>query len=206
MPYSPTGNEEKMRKFISVLAAVLLCATGVSPAFAATSDNTKNAAADHDFVIVNRVLTEYTGNKENIVIPDDLGINAIGKGAFENRSGITSITLPDSVTIIGDEAFMNCTADIAIPDGVISIGDSAFCCCGITSLTIPDSVTEIGANAFSCCGGLKSVKLPVGIKAISDGMLSNCAALKSVALPKGLLSIGSCAFFGLHRYQIDNDP
>ena len=98
-----------MRKIISVFAAVLLCVTGISPAFAAASDNTENAAADHDFVIVNRVLTEYTGSEENIVIPDDLGIVAIGKGAFENCSGLTAVTIPDSVTVIGDDAFNNCT-------------------------------------------------------------------------------------------------
>ena len=66
-------------------------------------------------------------------------------------TGLTSVTIPDSVTSIGDEAFYNCTrlTSVTIPDSVTSIGNYAFyCCTGLTSVTIPNSVTSIGDNAF----------------------------------------------------------
>ena len=68
---------------------------------------------------------------------------------------MTDITIPDSVTSIGDYAFYKCNSltDITIPDSITSIGNYAFCnCTGLTSIKIPKSVTNIGEFAFSGCG------------------------------------------------------
>ena len=76
---------------------------------------------------------------------------SIGEGAFNGCSGLTSITIPDSVTSIGDYALRGCSSltSITIPNSVTSIGIEAFFgCSGLTSVTIPDSVTSIGSNAF----------------------------------------------------------
>ena len=73
---------------------------------------------------------------QNSVIPDDGSVTSIGWGAFK-YCGLTSITIPDSVTRIEDEAFAGCT--------------------GLTSITIPDSVTRIDDKAFANCTGLKDV-------------------------------------------------
>ena len=75
-------------------------------------------------------------------------------------TGLTSITIPDSVTSIGTKAFYGCTGltSITIPDGVTNIGWYAFSgCASLTSITIPDSVTNIGEDAFSYAG-LASIK------------------------------------------------
>ena len=71
---------------------------------------------------------------------------------------VTSITLPDSVTSIGDYKFSGCTSleSITIPDSVTNIGYSAFeNCTSLESITIPDSVTNIGYSAFEGCKKLK---------------------------------------------------
>ena len=76
------------------------------------------------------------------------------RGAFYNCTGLTSVTIGNSVTSIGDRAFSGCSGltSITIPDSVTSIGEWAFSgCSGLTSITIPDSVTSIGDRAFESC-------------------------------------------------------
>lgn len=84
----------------------------------------------------------------------------LGDYAFYGCSGLTSLTLPSSVTEIGEHAFLNCRGltNFTIPSGVTKIGGAAFFCCyGLISLTIPSSVTAIGSNAFKNCSGLTSI-------------------------------------------------
>jgi hypothetical protein len=79
---------------------------------------------------------------------------------FFDCTGLTSITIPNSVTSIGFSAFNNCTGltSITISNSVTSIGETAFeYCRGLTSITIPDSVTSIGNDAFVGCTGLTQV-------------------------------------------------
>ena len=129
----------------------------------------------------------YCDNLASVTIPDS--VTSIGEGAFsycssltafygkfasaDNRclivdsilnsfapAGLTSYTIPDSVTKIGDYAFCYCDnlANVTIPDSVTSIGYGAFLgCISLTSVTIPDSVTSIGVYAFSWCESLTSV-------------------------------------------------
>ena len=87
-------------------------------------------------------------------------VTKIGCYALSNCIGLTSLTLPSSVTEIGEHAFLNCRGltNFTIPSGVTSIGTSAFFCCyGLISLTIPSSVTAIGSQAFKHCSGLTSI-------------------------------------------------
>lgn len=114
----------------------------------------------------------------------------LGDYAFYGCSGLTSLTLPSSVTEIGEHAFLNCRGltNFTIPSGVTSIGTSAFFCCyGLISLTIPSSVTAIGSCAFNDCSGLTSIyaymeKLPeTGSNLFLGCDAKNC----TVYVPKG---------------------
>lgn len=114
----------------------------------------------------------------------------LGDYVFNDCYGLTSLTLPSSVTEIGEHAFLNCRGltNFTIPSGVTSIGTSAFFCCyGLISLTIPSSVTAIGNNAFNDCSGLTSIyaymeKLPE----TGSNLFLGCDAKKcTVYVPKG---------------------
>ena len=124
-------------------------------------------------------------------------ITTIGKYAFEDCTGLTSLNLPAGITSIGRRAFGGCSGltSLTLPAGITSISDEAFSLCsGLTSLNLPAGITEIGYCAFSYCIGLTSLTLPAGITSISDEAFSYCIGLTSLTLPAGITEIGSSAF------------
>ena len=131
---------------------------------------------------------------------------SIPTDAFEDCNGLTNVTIPASVTSIGDYAFAWCSGltSITIPASVTSIGTDAFRgCSGLTSITIPASVTSIGSSAFYSCSGLKTAG-PIGggyniefgwTQTIPPSAFYNCSSLTSVTIPASVTSIGTSAFY-----------
>ena len=111
------------------------------------------------------------------------GVTSIGDWAFCGCWYLTSVTIPSSVTSIGDHAFTDCRdlTSVTIQEGVASIGNSAFSACsGLTSVTIPSSVTTIGSYAFCDCSGLTSVTIPKSVTSIGYKAFYSCDGLTSV--------------------------
>ena len=105
------------------------------------------------------------------------------RGAFQGCTRLTSITIPNSVTSIGQQAFRECTGltSITIPNSVTNIGNYAFKgCSGLTSITIPNSVTSIDSNAFEGCRRLTAVTIPNSVTSIGESAFYNCTGLTTV--------------------------
>ena len=137
----------------------------------------------------------YVRFSENYYTSND----KLGDYAFSGCSGLTSLTLPSSVTSIGRGAFHGCwkLTSLTIPSGVTSIGYSAFRgCSGLTSLTIPSGVTWIDSEAFRGCSGLTSLTIHSGVTSIGNYAFQDCSGLTSLTIPSGVTSIGNYAFYG----------
>ena len=133
----------------------------------------------------------------SLTIPSS--VTSIGYYAFKGCSGLTSLTIPSSVTKIGYYAFKGCSGltSLTIPSSVISISDYAFSgCSGLTNLTIPSSVISIGRGVFSNCSGLTSLTIPSGVTSIGYHAFEGCSGLTSLTIPSSVTSIGESAFYG----------
>ena len=133
----------------------------------------------------------------SLTIPSS--VTSIGGEAFRDCSGLTSLTIPSSVTSIGDYAFFGCSSltSLTIPSSVTSIGNNAFYgCSSLTSLTIPSSVTSIGYAAFSDCSSLTSLTIPSSVTSIGEAAFSGCSGLTSLTIPSSVTSIGNYALKG----------
>lgn len=138
-----------------------------------------------------RLLVGVSGD---VMIPE--GVTKIEYKAFSGRK-LNSVSMPSSVTDIGECAFENCSSlkSVVLPDGVTGIGAWAFFGCdSLMSVTIPSGVTGIGAWAFSGCHGLTSVVLPESVQFIGNDAFRGCSNLASISVPSNVVHILPNAF------------
>ena len=111
--------------------------------------------------------------------------------------GLTSLTMPASVTTIKSYSVSGCTGltSVTLSDSIIIIESGAFSgCTGLTSVTIPGSVETIGIGVFNGCTGLTSVTLSDGLITISQEMFNGCTGLTSVTIPGSVETMGNKCF------------
>ena len=172
-------------------------------------NNTTELAVSYRGSSYSSYSNEYSGV---VNIPESVTYNgttypvtSIGNYAFDGCTGLTSVTIPNSVTSIGDFAFYVCSGltSVTIGNSVKSIGYHAFDGCKkLTSVTIPNSVTSIGDFAFYVCSGLTSVTIGNSVKSIGDYAFYKCSSLTSLTIPNSVTSIGSSAFSGCNLKKV----
>ena len=118
------------------------------------------AAEDERFRINGTTLTKYLGTDTFVSIPDT--VTTIGEEAFSGNETVTGVEIPDSITTISFNAFKNCTA--------------------LTGIIVPDTVEKIGPGAFEGCTALTSVEIGAGVSSWGTGVFTNCDSLAKVML------------------------
>ena len=136
----------------------------------------------------------YDSNGNLIAVAMHGHTNIRNKALYE-CSSLASVTIGNSVTKIGENAFYRCgITSVTIPDSVISIEAYAFQYSSLVSVTIGNSVTSIGGSAFHNCSSLKSVMMPDSVTSIGNYAFAKCKLLESITIPNRVTSIGDYAF------------
>ena len=134
-------------------------------------------------LIKNDAVIDCRPNVTSVTIPENISV--IASSAFRGCSSLTSITIPNSVYEISYNAFEDCSSltSITLPNQIYSINSYTFKgCSSLTSITIPNRVSDIGDHAFEDCYSLTSITLPNSVSNIEEEAFSNCKSLTSIKL------------------------
>ena len=149
--------------------------------------------------------TSGTGLSGAITVPDTVdgySVTSLAASSFGNSS-ITSITLPNTLTTIGNTSFQGAQSltSVTIPASVTSIGGAGFnYCSGITSLIFEDNsvLDSLGVQCFMNCSSLTSITLPESLTSMSTHVFMSCSSLTSINIPDSVTTIGSYTFNATH--------
>ena len=151
-------------------------------------------------LVINDGVTYISGfrncsNLASVSLPES--VTAIGYDAFYSCSKLTDVSIPNSVTTIGAEAFRNCSSlvNISIPESVTTIAEYLFWdCSSLANVSIPESVTTIGNRAFSGCSSLTGITIPESVTTIDESAFDGCSSLTDITIPDSVTDLGDYAF------------
>ena len=152
-------------------------------------------------------ITGYSGNATALYIPDEIDgheVVAIGDRAFQNRTDLRTVMIPDSVTEIEAYSFNNCTnlSNVTLSKSLKYMGGRAFGSCEkITQIEIPKSLDNCGNSGyasyhgpFGACSGLKKIIFEEGTKEISNNLFRGCTGLEEISIPASVIKIERYTF------------
>lgn len=152
-------------------------------------------------------ITGYSGNATALYIPGEIDgheVVAIGDRAFENRTDLRTVMIPDSVTEIEAYSFNNCTnlSNVTLSKSLKYMGGRAFGSCEkITQIEIPKSLDNCGNSGyasyhgpFGACSGLKKITFEEGATEVSNGLFRGCTGLEEISIPASVIKIERYTF------------
>lgn len=212
-----------MKKLFAILICVVICLTLLASCNECVNhvDDDEDGICDacsfeYEFLFkltydksgyeLDRVGAGYQGG--DIVIPSHhqgLPVIEIGYGAFKSEKKLTSVVIPDSVTLISDDAFENQTSltSVNVGKNVVTIGISAFeGCTSLKTVVISDATESILAHAFDRCTSLENITLGKNIKKIGGSAFEECTSLKTIRIPASIEKMGAWVFYGNNMTDI----
>lgn len=152
--------------------------------------------------------TSPFGNIESltsITISDS--VTSLGNGIFWG-TGLKSVVIPESVTAIGESAFAQCLdlESIEMPDSLKSLGKRAFWNSKLKAISIPVGIEMLEDEVFQYCHGLASVTIEGNISSIGKSAFENCSSLTSIQIPASVKFIGTGAFSGCSSFSSISVP
>ena len=163
-------------------------------------------------------LTSITINSNSItILPGEF---------VKNCSSLSSFTIPENVTSLGDSCFFGCSSltSITIPLSVTTLENNCFYACSsltsitinsnritrlgvnfarecikLTSINIPTSVTSFGNSCFSLCSSLESITIPTSVTTLGDGCFGSCSSLTSITIPVSVTTLGDSCFYACNK-------
>ena len=141
-------------------------------------------------------------NIQSVTIPES--VTSIGQSAFEDCFSLYSLIIKDAATSIGKSAFNGCSAltTLSLGKKITTIGDYAFYDCRIlNNVTIPQSVTSIGDQAFGCCYGMDSFTIKDAATSIGEYAFFDCQSLTTLSLGENITTIGDDAFRSCYKLE-----
>ncbi len=213
-----------MKKILAILICAIMCFTSFASCNKECNDHVDDnedgicdacsfeyeflfkLTADESGYELDRVGAGYHGG--NIVIPQKhkgLPVVEIGYGAFKSEKKLTSVVIPDSVTLIDWDAFENQTSltSVNVGNNVVTIGVSAFeGCTSLKTVVVSDATKYIYASAFEGCTALESVTLGKNVEEITGSVFENCTSLKTIRVPASIEKMGAWVFYGNNMIDI----
>jgi len=133
---------------------------------------------------------------ETLVLTDYM--SKVAEGCFYNCEKLTSISIPQNIYVIEQDAFHNCAnlvGEITLPRRLTEIGSSAFRGCEkLTKINIPNTTSAIGEYAFADCKALTGLEIPQALTTISNGLLCGCSQITSLLVPENIVKLGTTCF------------
>ncbi len=148
----------------------------------------------------NQDIQEYSVREGCKIISDNAFFMEIGGRCCS----ITSVSLPSSVSHIGNKALFCCAElrHVSMQDGLTYIGDRAFeFCHNLSAISFPQTLIHIGERAFFACSNISDVVIPFGVKEIGKETFGACSNLVSISLPDTITHIEDNVFFNCNRLK-----
>lgn len=167
-------------------------------------ENVGAAEGDFEYYVdsVNElaILTGFTGNYSEVVVPDRLGgfpVEKIKEEVFLSNKVIEKVVLSDNVKEISERAFRNCEnlQFVYLSANLTYIPSNAFSGCSmLSSINVPIGVTGIGSSAFRGCESLNTIQLPDGLSKLGESCFKECTQLTAINIPDTVRQMGTSCF------------
>ncbi len=208
------GIKMKLKKFLSLLMAIIMLLTTIS-ILTITSSAIGGTVGDYKYFVYNTSegcaeIDKYTGTATVLSIPSSLGgykIDRLNAGSFRDRTTLVSVTIPSSVKTISCDVFEGCTSlkTVKMSNNVSEIFSNTFQdCVRLSNINLSNKLVKIDDSLFWNCKSLKSIKIPIQVTSIGKNSFWHCSSLETITIPKSVTYIGKSAFQGCSSLKTVN--